>query len=76
MPRSEIDVHHQNRGYELAIRRVSRDTELLPANRDLLLEFDIDMIVRGIIVICRTKYLMILPRISKIRGKSFREATK
>jgi site-specific recombinase XerD len=34
------------------------------------------MIARGITVIRRTKYLMILPRISKLLGKSFGEATK
>jgi acid phosphatase family membrane protein YuiD len=32
VPRTEIDVHHKNHRYDLALQRVKADRELLPAN--------------------------------------------
>ena len=55
---------------------MKNDCKLLLVNRELILAFDSDLMARGITDIRRTKYLNILPRISNLLGKSFREATK
>ena len=73
--RDRIDVHDQTTRYRRTLEAVKNDKQLSEFNRKKIIEFVTDLQAENLTTTRQTKYLYLLPKLTKLLKKDWNKAT-